>query len=132
MGPQKGLERCAGASFIGQEALLTSDTGERPYVGYGELGEGYGMPSSHTQAAAFLVAWGVGYAMTLDRRRETDGWRGLVAPSPTAQSARDKKRKETAEMIQRWRTRIYLFGLVLWSSLVAYSRYALPPVSTHL
>lgn len=81
---------------------------ERPWVGYGEVGRGYGMPSSHSQAAGFLVAWGVGYALTMLRRYagSMDG---------------------RLEVMRRWRTRVYVFGLVLWSLLVAYSRYVLSP-----
>ncbi|KAL0252920.1 hypothetical protein I308_102313 [Cryptococcus tetragattii IND107] len=56
--------------------------GERPYIGHSEVGAGYGMPSSHSQAAGFLVAWGIG-------------------------------------------TRVYVFGLLLWSVGVSYSRFHL-------
>ena len=105
----------------GEQVLIgNGNTGERPYVGRGEVGDGYGMPSSHTQAAAFLVAWGIGYAMTLDRRKQQ-----------SAQTRSSARRKVSAsrtryisrvEHIQSWRTGVYLLGLVLWSSLVAYSR----------
>jgi len=81
--------------------------GERPYVGHGEVGEGYGMPSSHSQAAGFLVAWGIGYWLTLDRRRAN-----LQRP----------KGNEGGEVVGQVRRGIYLFGLVTWSLSVAYSR----------
>jgi dolichyldiphosphatase len=80
--------------------------GERPYVGYGEVGDGYGMPSSHSQAAGFLVAWGIGFWLTLDRRRANV----------------TQKRSEAARMVGQVRRSIYLFGLVAWSLSVAYSR----------
>lgn len=92
--------------------------GERPYVGFGEVGDGYGMPSSHSQAAAFLVAWGVGYAMTLDRRK-TQMTPGAQSKTSSASPAHGTV---TLDAIRTWRIRIYLFGLVLWSILVAYSR----------
>ena len=76
---------------------------ERPFPGYGEVGRGYGMPSSHSQAAGFLVAWGVGYAMTSSRRYGVES-------------------DEALKLVRKWRLRVYVFGLVLWSSLVAYSR----------
>ena len=79
---------------------------ERPYLGMGEVGVGYGMPSSHAQAAAFLVAWGIGYAGTLSRR-----------------SVRGEMCSVEVGRVRWWRTRVYVFGLVLWSALVAYSRY---------
>jgi len=81
--------------------------GERPYLGHGEVGDGYGMPSSHSQAAGFLVAWGTGYWFTLDRRRAN-----IQTP----------KRSDGAKMVGQVRRSIYLFGLVTWSVLVAYSR----------
>jgi dolichyldiphosphatase len=81
--------------------------GERPYIGYGEVGDGYGMPSSHSQAAGFLVAWGLGYWLTLGNRRTGS-----------------QRTKETgiAKTVGQLRRGIYLFGLILWSILVAYSR----------
>jgi dolichyldiphosphatase len=82
--------------------------GERPYLGYGEVGDGYGMPSSHSQAAGFLVAWGVGYWLTLGQRR-------LAGPHRA-------RGQEKAELVGRVRRSIYLLGLVTWSLLVAYSR----------
>jgi len=81
--------------------------GERPYLGHGEVGDGYGMPSSHSQAAGFLVAWGIGYWLTLERRRAN-----IQTP----------KRSEGARMVGQVRRSIYLLGLVIWSILVAYSR----------
>lgn len=82
--------------------------GERPYMGYGEVGDGYGMPSSHSQAAGFLVAWGLGYWLTLSRR-------GVVARTHAVNDAR-------AKLAGKVRRVIYLVGLVTWSILVAYSR----------
>ena len=77
---------------------------ERPYVGHGEVGRGYGMPSSHAQAAGFLVAWGIGYSLTMQRRYRLEELQGRLA------------------IVRRWRSRVYVFGLVLWSALVSYSR----------
>ncbi|WVR05638.1 hypothetical protein IAU60_002660 [Kwoniella sp. DSM 27419] len=85
--------------------------GDRPHIGHKEVGTGYGMPSSHAQAAGFLVAWGAGYAMTLSRRRTSSS-------SGVAGAAR-------AQLIQRVRNGIYLLGLVVWSIGVSYSRYHL-------
>lgn len=82
--------------------------GERPYIGYGEVGDGYGMPSSHSQAAAFLVAWGAGYWLTTGRRSS-------VVYAHAVNDAR-------AETIAQVRRGIYLFGLITWSLSVAYSR----------
>ncbi|ORY28594.1 hypothetical protein BCR39DRAFT_448415, partial [Naematelia encephala] len=84
--------------------------GHRPYRGFGEVGDGWGMPSSHSQAAGFLVAWGIGYALTDSRR--------YMLRENEAQA-------EVVRRIRAWRKRIYIFGLVLWSVLVAYSRYHL-------
>lgn len=78
--------------------------GDRPYKGVEYVGEGWGMPSSHSQAAGFLFVWGVGYALTIAKRGETNG------------------RGDTLKMIRTVRNGIYLFGLGLWSILVAYSR----------
>jgi dolichyldiphosphatase len=89
---------------LGLKKLLK---GERPYIGYGEVGDGYGMPSSHSQAAGFLVAWGIGYWLTLERRRA---------------NAQRSKSSEEAKMVGQIRRCIYLIGLVTWSLLVAYSR----------
>ena len=75
--------------------------GDRPYKGYGEVGHGWGMPSSHSQAAGFTFAWAVGYALTASRR--------YTAGSETP-----------AGRIRRW---VYLAGCGVWSALVAYSRY---------
>jgi dolichyldiphosphatase len=82
--------------------------GERPYMGFGEVGDGYGMPSSHSQAAGFLVAWGVGYWMTLGRRR-------LAVRTRAGKSV-------GAKLVGKVRRTFYLLGLVAWSLLVAYSR----------
>ncbi|WVQ85587.1 hypothetical protein IAT38_007753 [Cryptococcus sp. DSM 104549] len=80
--------------------------GERPYLGHGEVGTGYGMPSSHAQAAGFLVAWGVGYALTLSKRGAREGGAAI-------------------EVVRRWRVRVYVLGLLVWSLGVSYSRYHL-------
>jgi dolichyldiphosphatase len=92
-------------SSLGLKKVLK---GERPYVGYGEVGRGYGMPSSHSQAAGFLVAWGVGYWLTLGQRR-------------TGTLTRVKG-NETVKTVGQIRRSIYLTGLIVWSILVAYSR----------
>ena len=81
--------------------------GERPYLGHGEVGEGYGMPSSHSQAAGFLVAWGIGYWLTLERRRA---------------NIQRSKGSEGVKVIGQFRRSIYLTGLITWSLSVAYSR----------
>jgi hypothetical protein len=80
---------------------------DRPWKGFGQVGEGYGMPSSHTQAAAFLVAWGIGYALTSGRR-----YTGNAVV-------------ERLALVQSIRSYIWVFALVLWSLLVAYSRCVL-------
>ncbi|OWZ62998.1 hypothetical protein AYX15_04920 [Cryptococcus neoformans] len=80
--------------------------GERPYIGHGEVGTGYGMPSSHSQAAGFLAAWGIGYALTHEDRNE-------------------QVRSVRAEKVRKWRTRVYVFALLLWSVGVSYSRFHL-------
>lgn len=87
--------------------------GDRPYVGMGVIGDGYGMPSSHSQAAGFLVAWGIGYALTMEKRRSA----ALVIPG-TAVSGRS----QGAVVVGQIRTGVYVLGLVLWSLLTAYSR----------
>lgn len=79
--------------------------GARPYSGQGGIGDGFGMPSSHAQAAGFLVSWGLGYVLTRRQRR-------------VSQSQLDG-----AGSIRKFRTGVYIFGLVLWSLLTAYSRY---------
>ncbi|RSH92727.1 hypothetical protein EHS25_008173 [Saitozyma podzolica] len=81
---------------------------DRPWKGHGEVGEGYGMPSSHTQAAAFLVAWSIGYALTSERRYT----QGTKASGRLA-------------LVRTVRKGIWVFGVVLWSILVAYSRWHL-------
>jgi membrane-associated phospholipid phosphatase len=83
---------------------------DRPWKGHGEVGEGYGMPSSHTQAAAFLVAWSIGYALTSERRYT----QGTKASGRLA-------------LVRTVRKGIWVFGVVLWSILVAYSRYVREP-----
>jgi dolichyldiphosphatase len=103
------------AGSVGNEvlslALKRAWKGERPYKDIlGEVGEGYGMPSSHSQAAGFLVAWGVGYWLAQGKREERSGSR--VQASVVRSAVRG----------------VYVFGLVLWSLMVAYSRY----VGTHL
>lgn len=82
--------------------------GERPYMGQGEVGDGYGMPSSHSQAAGFLVAWGIGYWLTLPRR-------DAIVRTHAINDAR-------AKLAGKVRRAVYLVGLVAWSLLVAYSR----------
>ncbi|WVW80396.1 hypothetical protein I302_102377 [Kwoniella bestiolae CBS 10118] len=80
--------------------------GDRPYMGHGEVGTGYGMPSSHSQAAGFLVAWGIGYVLTLaSRGTSRDG--GKLG------------------MVRKIRNGIYVVGLILWSLAVCYSRWHL-------
>jgi dolichyldiphosphatase len=95
-------------------ALKRTLKGKRPYadMGMGEVGEGWGMPSSHSQAAGFLVAWGLGYALTMDKRRERAG------------TAEEKVKKgKRLEVLRKVRVGVYIFGLGLWSVLTAYSRY---------
>ena len=87
----------------------------RPYVGHGEIGHGYGMPSSHSQAAGFLLAWGAGYYLTLEQKRDST----RVTPSSNGSTKTDVR----VESVRRIRSGVYLFGLGLWSVLVAYSRY---------
>ncbi|WWD18158.1 hypothetical protein CI109_102607 [Kwoniella shandongensis] len=84
--------------------------GERPYIGWGEVGTGYGMPSSHSQAAGFLVAWGTGYALTLAKR-------GVRRNGGIVEMKKD--------VVRRWRNGIYVLGLVIWSLGVSYSRWHL-------
>lgn len=72
----------------------------RPFPHLPHIGHGYGMPSSHAQAGAFLFAWGVAYALSPARYPNTTG----------------------TQMIRKIRTGIYLFGLFSWSAAVAYSR----------
>jgi dolichyldiphosphatase len=79
---------------------------DRPWKGHGEVGEGYGMPSSHTQAAAFLVAWSIGYALTSERRY-----------------SQGNKVSGRLALVRSVRKGVWVFGVVLWSLLVAYSRY---------
>lgn len=96
--------------------------GKRPYadMGMGEVGEGYGMPSSHSQAAGFLVAWGVGFALTLNERRRLTGGKEQV------------KVDSGVEIVRKVRVGVYVFGLVLWSLLTAYSRYVPQNQERHL
>ncbi|WWC96698.1 hypothetical protein V866_003570 [Kwoniella sp. B9012] len=82
--------------------------GDRPYMGHGEVGTGYGMPSSHSQAAGFLVAWGVGYSWTLASRGQREGsGNGRLG------------------VVRRVRNGIYILGLIIWSMGVSYSRWHL-------
>ena len=98
---------------LGLKKLLK---GERPYanMGLGEIGEGYGMPSSHSQAAGFLVAWGVGFALTMKKREQVSA---IIAGRPGK-----VEKSSTAETLKQVRTGVYVFGLVLWTLLTAYSR----------
>ncbi|KAK4689896.1 dolichyldiphosphatase, partial [Tremellales sp. Uapishka_1] len=80
---------------------------ERPFMGFGEVGDGYGMPSSHSQFAGFLFAWGIGFVLTMDKRYQDVG------------------KSSQVRAVRLWRTRIYLAGLGVWSLLVSYSRYHL-------
>lgn len=95
---------------VGNEALSLALKrwlkGERPYkgMGLGEVGDGYGMPSSHSQAAGFVCAWGVGYALASQARRRAQGL----------------KSESRIGVIRR---AVYVVGLIAWSALVAYSRY---------
>jgi dolichyldiphosphatase len=93
--------------------------GDRPYkglLGLGDVGEGYGMPSSHAQAAGFLLAWGVGYALDIEIRRKRES-------RPFRQTSVDTKPIDQGiQTIRTVRKAIILFGLGLWSVLVAYSR----------
>ena len=95
--------------------LKRSWKSQRPYVGLGEVGDGYGMPSSHSQAAAFLVAWGFGYAMTMTHRYPDNHHTNRTRQSPL---------NPARLIVRRVRISIYLFGLALWSILTAYSRSA--------
>lgn len=93
--------------------------GDRPYkgiLGLGDVGEGYGMPSSHAQAAGFLLAWGVGYALDIETRRAREGRHG----GQTSVEARSTQ--QGIQIIRNIRMAVILFGLGLWSVLVAYSR----------
>lgn len=76
----------------------------RPYKGLlAEVGDGYGWPSSHSQAAGFLAAWGLGYFYSIEGR----GW---------------VNSQGTRQTVRVWRARAYLGMLLLWSFLTAYSR----------
>lgn len=100
-----GLAGGSVGSEILSLALKRAWKGERPYKGIlGEVGEGYGMPSSHSQAAGFLLAWGLGYWINEGLRERAAG------------SVRSKS-------VMRSAVRgVYVFGLGLWSLSVAYSR----------
>lgn len=78
----------------------------RPFPHKLHVGDGYGMPSSHAQAGAFVLAWGVGYALSLEERYERES--GVM----------DRR----VALVRRVRRGIYVFGLAAWSSAVAYSR----------
>ncbi|KAL7423688.1 hypothetical protein Q5752_001270 [Cryptotrichosporon argae] len=82
----------------------------RPDASLGAGAVGYGMPSSHSQAAGFLCAWGAGFYLTRRRRRTSAGSGG-----PKAQ----------AERVRQVIDAIYMIGLAAWSVLVAYSRWHL-------
>lgn len=87
---------------------------DRPFYGVDgwpiEVGEGYGWPSSHSQQAGFLLAWGIGYALTSAKRHQD------LARKPSSPAV---------ERVRAVRRAVYVFGLALWSVLVAYSRYVL-------
>lgn len=76
----------------------------RPYPHLPDVGSGYGMPSSHAQAGAFVLAWGIGYALSQGQRYPP------------------RRESEQAKAMHAVRTGIYLFGLAAWSVAVAYSR----------
>ncbi|WVN85554.1 uncharacterized protein L203_100702 [Cryptococcus depauperatus CBS 7841] len=78
--------------------------GKRPFIDHAELGAGYGMPSSHAQAAGFLAAWGLAYSIL------HNAGNGRRLPATT---------------IRRWRNGLYIFALLTWSVGVSYSRYHL-------
>lgn len=96
------------AGSVGNEvlslALKRALRAPRPYPHLPHIGHGYGMPSSHAQAGAFVLAWGIGYALSQSAR---------YSPSPIS---------DRTETLRRGRTGIYLFGLLAWSLAVAYSR----------
>ncbi|WWC88127.1 uncharacterized protein L201_003031 [Kwoniella dendrophila CBS 6074] len=85
--------------------------GDRPYIGHGEIGNGYGMPSSHSQAAGFLVAWGLGYSRTLASRDINNNSR--------------PQSSDRLQIIRNVRNGIYVLGLIIWSIGVSYSRWHL-------
>ncbi|WWC60561.1 uncharacterized protein I303_103135 [Kwoniella dejecticola CBS 10117] len=105
-----------GLGSVGNEVLswILKRTlkGDRPYKGHGEIGTGYGNPSSHSQAAGFLVAWDIGYAMTLSIRATTT--------TPTRKSDQG-----TLGIIRKVRNGVYVVGLIVWSIGVSYSRWHL-------
>lgn len=76
----------------------------RPFPHLPHVGHGYGMPSSHTQAASFVLAWGIGYWLSIESRYDN---RPLESRTRT---------------IRKIRSGIYLFGLFAWSLTVAASR----------
>ncbi|OCF33241.1 dolichyldiphosphatase [Kwoniella heveanensis CBS 569] len=92
--------------------------GDRPYIGYGEVGTGYGMPSSHSQAAGFLLAWGMGYTITLAKRTRPPTGAGAGARAEPGANG-------LLGIVRSVRNGIYLFGLLVWSLGVSYSRYHL-------
>lgn len=96
------------AGSVGNEvlslALKRALRSPRPYPDHPHIGDGYGMPSSHAQAGAFVLAWGIGYALS----------------QPARYPARTVSKR--AETMHRVRTGIYVFGLAAWSLTVAYSR----------
>jgi dolichyldiphosphatase len=101
------------AGSVGNEALSLLlkrlIRAPRPFPHIPHVGDGYGMPSSHAQAGAFVFAWGLGYACSLEARYGAGAGR---------QGARG--------VVRRVRAGIYLFGLLAWSGAVAYSRYVGP------
>jgi len=84
-------------------ALKRAIRAPRPFPHKAHVGDGYGMPSSHAQAAAFVLAWGIGYAVSLEARY----------------GGRSSGRVAAIRVVRHG---IYLFGLAAWSGAVAYSR----------
>lgn len=76
----------------------------RPFPHLPHVGHGYGMPSSHTQAASFVLAWGIGYWLSIEARYDN---------MPTDARTRT---------VRKVRTGTYVFGLFAWSIAVAASR----------
>lgn len=76
----------------------------RPFPHLPHVGHGYGMPSSHAQAASFVLAWGLGYWLSIEQRYDN---------KPTDARAR---------LVRKVRSGVYLLGLFVWSLFVAASR----------
>lgn len=93
--------------------------GDRPYKGHVDVGSGYGMPSSHAQAAGYVLAWSVGYFVTRGGR-----YGGLVEDRVGGRKGRTGRviQMEGVGKVRWWRDRIWLGGVALWSILVSYSR----------